>query len=203
MIRINLLPVKELKAEVGRRREVMIATVSLVVTVAAILGIYLYQLQRASTLEKDLAELRSELQAFNVKAKEVGIIQGKIKEYQGKLQVLENINKKKSGPFGVMESLSAATPNALWLTEFREIGGNVTITGVAVDNQTIAEFLKTLGSYAFFKETELVETTQSEQPGMPPRRFSIKSKLFYQPPAEPAASDKAASTPAATKSGQR
>jgi type IV pilus assembly protein PilN len=202
MIRINLLPVKELKAEVDRRREVMIATVSLVVTVAAILGIYLYQLHRVSTLEKDLAELRSELQVFNVKVKEVGIIQGKIKEYQGKLQVLESINKKKSGPLGVMESLSAATPSALWLTEFRETGGNVTITGVAMGNQTIAEFLKTLGSYAFFKETELVETTQSEQPGMPPRRFAIKSKLFYQPPSEPAANDRATPTPAATKSGQ-
>ena len=202
MIRINLLPVKELKAEVGRRREVMIATVSLVVTVAAILGLYLYQLNRASTSEKELAELRSELQVFNRKVKEVTLIQSKIKDNQSKLQVLESINKKKAGPTGVMESLSAATPGSLWLTEFRETGGNVTITGVAMDNQTIAEFLKTLGSYAFFKETELVEITQSEQAGMPPRRFAIKSKLFYQPPAEPAASDKAASAPSATKSGQ-
>jgi type IV pilus assembly protein PilN len=202
MIRINLLPVKELKAEVGRRREVMIASVSLVVTVASILGVYFYQLNRTSTLEKELAELRSELQVFNRKVKEVALIQSKIKENQSKLQVLESINKKKAGPTGVMESLSAATPGSLWLTEFRETGGNVTITGVAVDNQTIAEFLKALGSYAFFKETELVETTQSEQPGMPPRRFAIKSKLFYQPPPEPAASDKAASAPAVTKSTQ-
>ena len=202
MIRINLLPVKELKAEVGRRREVMIATVCLAVTVALILGVYLYQLHRTSTLEKELAELRSELQVFNRKVKEVALIQSKIKENQSKLQVLESINKKKAGPTGVMESLSAATPGSLWLTEFRETGGNVTITGVAVDNQTIAEFLKALGSYAFFKETELVETTQSEQPGMPPRRFSIKSKLLYQPPPEPAASDKATPKPAATKSGQ-
>ena len=202
MIRINLLPVKELKAEVGRRREVMIAIVCLVITVASILGVYLYQLHRTSTLEKELAELRSELQVFNTKAKEVSIIQSKIKAYQSKLQVLQSINKKKSGPFGVMESLSAATPNALWLTEFRETGGNVTISGVAVDNQTIAEFLKALASYAFFKEPELVETTQNEQTGMPPRRFSIKSKLFYQPLAEPATSDKAGAQPAATKSSQ-
>src|SRR5215831_8671748 len=110
MIRINLLPVKELKAEVGRRREVVIATVSLVVTVAAILGVYLYQLNRASILETELAELRSELQVFNRKAKEVGIIQGKIKEYQSKLQVLDSINKKKSGPFGVMEACPPPHP---------------------------------------------------------------------------------------------
>ena len=202
MIRINLLPVKELKAEVSRRREVMIGAGSLVATLALILGVYLYQLHRTSIFEKELADLRSELQVLNAKAKDVGILQNKIKEHQGKLQVLQSINKKKSGPLGVMESLSAATPSALWLTEFRESGGNVTITGVAVDNQTIAEFLKALGSYVFFKETELVETTQSEQSGMPPRRFLIKSKLLYQPPEQPAASNKAGAQPAVTKSGQ-
>src|SRR5215831_1952317 len=118
MIRINLLPVKELKAEVGRRREVIVASAALTLTLLSILGVYLYQLHRASTLDKELTQLRSELQVFNVKAKEVGIIQAQIKEYQNKLQVLESINKKKAGPVGVMESLSAATPNALWLTEF-------------------------------------------------------------------------------------
>jgi type IV pilus assembly protein PilN len=202
MIRINLLPVKELKAEVSRRRELMIGAVCIAATVASILGVYFYQLHRTSVLEKELVELRSELQVFNAKAKEVGALQSKMKEYQSKHQVLQSINKKKAGPMGVMESLSAATPSALWLTEFRETGGNVTITGVAVDNQTIAEFLKALGSYAFFKETELVETTQSEQTGMPPRKFSIKSKLFYQPDSQPAGSNKAGAQPTATKSGQ-
>lgn len=219
MIRINLLPVKELKAEVSRRRELMIGTICLAVTVVSILAVYLYQLHRTSLLEKELADLQSELQVFNGKAKEVGSLQSKIKEFQSKHQVLQSINKKKSGPLGVMESLSAATPSALWLTEFRETGGTVTITGVAVDNQTIAEFLKALGSYPFFKETELVETTQSEQTGMPPRRFSIKSKLLYQPVTQPAGkavatapppvvtppiggSDKVVSQPAETKSSQ-
>ncbi|HTN69517.1 MAG TPA: PilN domain-containing protein [Methylomirabilota bacterium] len=202
MIRINLLPVKELKAEVDRRREIMLATVALVVAVVSILGVYLYHLHRASILEKELTQLRSELQIFNGKAKEVSLIQTKMKEYQSKLQVLESINKKKAGPAGVMDSLSAATPGTLWLTEFRETAGNVTITGVATDNQTIAEFMKALSSYPFFKETELVETTQSDQPGLPPRKFSIKAKLFYQPQAEPPSKEKGGVQPVATKSGK-
>ena len=40
MIRINLLPVKELKAEVVRRRELMIGGVSLALTGVLILGVY-------------------------------------------------------------------------------------------------------------------------------------------------------------------
>lgn len=181
MIRINLLPVKELKAEGVRRRELMIGGVSLALTGVLILGVYAYQWRQTSTLEKELDELRKELQVLNVKAKDVTELQRKIKEFEGKNKVIDDINKKKSGPVRVMESLALATPSALWLTEFKETGGNVTITGVAVDNQTIAEFLKALASHAYFGNTELVETTQNQQAGMPPRRFLIKSRLTYQP----------------------
>jgi type IV pilus assembly protein PilN len=181
MIRINLLPVKELKAEVIRRRELMIGGVSLALTGALILGVFAYQWRQASAVERELDELRKELQVLNVKAKDVAELQRKIKEFEGKNKVIDDINKKKSGPVRVMESLAAATPSALWLTEFKEIGGNLTITGVAVDNQTIAEFLKALASYAYFNNTELVETTQNQQAGMPPRRFLIKARLSYQP----------------------
>jgi type IV pilus assembly protein PilN len=181
MIRINLLPVKELKAEVVRRRELMIGGVSLALTGVLILGVYGYQWRQASAVEKELDELRKELQVLNVKAKDVAELQRKIKEFEGKNKVIDDINKKKAGPVRVMESLAIATPSALWLTEFKEIGGNLTITGVAVDNQTIAEFLKALASYAYFNNTDLVETTQNQQAGMPPSRFQIKARLNYQP----------------------
>jgi type IV pilus assembly protein PilN len=181
MIRINLLPIKELKAEVIRRRELMIGAFSLALTVFLILGVYGYQWRQASVLEKELDELGKELQVLNGKAKDVAELQKKIKEFEGKNKVIEDINKKKSGPVRVMESLSVATPSALWLTEFKETGGNLTITGVAIDNQTIAEFLKALAAHAYFTNTELVETTQNQQAGLPPRKFLIKSLLTYQP----------------------
>jgi len=146
MIRINLLPVKELKEETVRRRELMIGVLALALTGALVLGVYGYQWRQLSGLETELDELRKELQVLNVKAKNVVELQKKIKEFSSKSKVIEDINKKKSGPVRVMESLSVATPNALWLTEFKETGGNLTITGVAADNQTIAEFLKTMPS---------------------------------------------------------
>ena len=203
MIRINLLPVKELKAEVVRRRELMIGGVSLALTGVLILGVYGYQWRQASTVEKELDELRKELQVLNVKAKDVAELQRKIKEFEGKNKVIDDINKKKSGPVRVMESLAVATPSALWLTEFKEIGGNLTITGVAVDNQTIAEFLKALATHAYFNNTELVETTQNQQAGLPPRRFLIKSRLTYQPNVASTSAVKPVSAPVTIKDGSR
>jgi type IV pilus assembly protein PilN len=180
MIRINLLPVKELKAEVSRRREMILGGLCLGVTLTAILGLYVVQYSRINSLQNEIADLNAELASLNVKAKGVADLEAKIKEVKGKHRVIEEINRKKSGPARVMQSLSTATPRALWLTQFKEIGGNVTITGVATDNQTIAEFLKALDSHSYFRNTELVETTQTDQ-RVAPKRFSIKSRLQYQP----------------------
>jgi type IV pilus assembly protein PilN len=203
MIRINLLPVKELKAEEVRRRELMIGGVCLALTTILILSVYLYQWRQASALEKELEELRKELQVLNVKAKDVMELERKVKEFAGKNKVIDDINKKKSGPVRVMESLALATPNTLWLTESKEASGNLTITGVAVDNQTIAEFLKALASHPYFSHTELVETTQNQQAGQPPRRFLIKSRLTYQPKLLPASGVNPVSAPAPAKDNSR
>jgi type IV pilus assembly protein PilN len=199
VIRINLLPVKELREEEIRRRELTIGGFSLAITVALILSVYGYQWRQASGLETELDELRKELQLLNVKAKEVGELQKKVKEFEGKNKVIEDINKKKSGPVRVMESLSMATPGALWLTEFKESSGNLTITGLAMDNQTIAEFLKALASHPYFTNTELVETTQNQQANMPPRRFLIKSRITYQPKVPAAPAEKPVNAPLQTK----
>jgi type IV pilus assembly protein PilN len=198
MIRINLLPVKEIKAEVSRRRELTLGAFCLGLTLAAIAGVYVVQYSRIASLENELETLRAELAALNVKAKGVLDLQAKIKEVKTKHQIIEDIDSKKSGPVRVMQSLSAATPGALWLTQFRETGGNLTITGVATDNQTIAEFLKALGSHAYFKDTELVETTQTDQASAP-KKFSIKSRLQYNPVLAQADSDTTQAKAAAPK----
>ena len=199
MIRINLLPVKEIKAEVSRRREIAVGAAALGVTVLFLAAIFVYEWHRQSVLQQEVAQLKREVTVYNAKAKDVNELQTKIRENENKNKVFEDIRKKKSGPVRVMESLSAATPTALWLTEFKENSGDVTITGQAVDNQTIAEFLKSLESYAVFKDPELVESTQSDQSGGAPRRFSIKSRIVYQPVAQQTPAESAGSKPAETK----
>jgi type IV pilus assembly protein PilN len=180
MIRINLLPVKELKAEVSRRRELTLGGVVLGSTVLVLAGLYLYQFYRLSTLDSELVELRGEIQALNVKIQQVGDLQNKIKEFKSKNKIIEDLEKKKVGPVRVMESLSAAAPPSLWLTEFKDTGGNLVINGQAMDNQTVADFLKALASSSYFKNVELVETAQGGPAAGAYKKFSIKSIVSYQ-----------------------
>ena len=197
MIRINLLPVRELTAEVGRRQELLVAGLSLTLTVALAVGLYLFQSFRLYGLSTEAGSLKKEIEVLNVQLKEVGDLRQKVKALEEKIKVIDDLTKKKVGPVKIMESLSLATPTRLWLTEFKESGGNLTINGLAVDNQTVADFLKSLSTFVYFANVDLVETTQLEQEGIPLKKFSIRSQLLYQPPPPaPAPAQKAGAAPA-------
>lgn len=182
MIRINLLPIKQLQAEVSRRRQITIGSVVLGAVLLSLLGVYLYQSHKLTSLEEELAGLRRELQVLNAKVKEVADLQVKIKESRGKQKIIDNLNQKKTGPLLVMASLSRATPTSLWLTDLREAGGNVTMNGLAADNETIADFMRALDASKFFTNVDLVESTQGTGTNASVKRFSVKAKVIYRPP---------------------
>ncbi|MEX0803942.1 MAG: PilN domain-containing protein [Candidatus Binatia bacterium] len=180
MIRINLLPVREINAESSRRRELTVAGVSLAATVLLLLGAYLYQSSQLSKLTNELAAMRKDIEVLNGKIKEVGNLENKIKEFRSKHKVIEDLSNQKIGPVRVMDSLAAAIPSTLWLTELKQSGGNLLINGLATDNQSVAEFVRSLSRSAHFKNVELIESTQTDEKTGPFKKFSIQSGISYE-----------------------
>ncbi len=204
MIRINLLPFKQLAAEVSRRREIIIGAVVLATGILAIGAVHFIQAYQLSSLESDLASLRADLQTLNTKIKEVGELQNKIKDLRSKNKIIADLNKKKSGPVLVMENLAKATPTTLWLTELKESSGNLTLNGLAVDNKTVADFISGLEASKHFKTVELVEITQGTGASAGYQKFALKAGVLYQPaepPPEPTPKTKA--TPPAVKKEEK
>jgi type IV pilus assembly protein PilN len=199
MIRINLLPIRQLEAEVSRRREITIGAVVLGVALLGLGAMHLLQSFQLSGLETELAQLRGELQALNTKVKEIGDLQNKIKEARGKNKIIDDLKKKKSGPVLVMENLANATPASLWLTDLKESGGNLALSGLAVDNKTVANFINGLEASKHFKSVELIETTEGVGPTAGFKRFAIKTGVLYQAPDAPPPESKTNAAPAAKK----
>jgi type IV pilus assembly protein PilN len=201
MIRLNLLPVRELNAESNRRRELAVAGVSLAATTLILLSAYLYQSAQLSRLSNELPALRKEVEILNGKLKELGNLELKVKELRSKHKVIDDLRAQKIGPTLVMDSLAAAVPSSLWLIELKQSGGSLTINGLATDNQSVAEFIRSLSRSGHFKNVELVETTQADEKTGPFKKFSIQSGISYQGPTTPVG----ASSPsqAAPKEGKK
>ncbi len=187
MIRINLLPVKETERALGRRQQMSLVALGLVTTLLIMVIPYLVQGRKLSNLDARVETLTKEIQAMNLQVREVRDIDRLKREVQTKLQIIEDLNRKRVGPSRVLDDLSLASPENLWLIDFNEVGSTVTFTGLALDNETIAKFMRQLQASPYFFGVDLVETSQ-QQPGSPGQqpaavaqftRFIVKATIDY------------------------
>ena len=179
MIRINLLPVREVEREAGRRQETRL--VYLAVTLIAVIlgGIEIGSRLQLGPLKREKAKLQNEIVVLEQKAVEYTKLDGERQDLEEKVKAITTLEAKKVGPVGVLADLSDAAPEEVWLLEFKEAGGLATITGLGLDDQTIANFMRNLGKSHFFDGVDLVETMQSERDGVMLKRFVVNARLSY------------------------
>jgi type IV pilus assembly protein PilN len=186
MIRINLLSSKEAQRAMGRRQQRSLALLGLALAVLVMIIPYILQAHKLSGLDQGINQLQAEISKLEQQTREVRDLDKKRNELQAKLKVIEDLKQKRIGPVRILEDLSAATPEKLWLVEFSDVNGAATITGMALDNQTIAVFMRQLQNSKYFFEVDLVETSQTEPlrgggggGGASFKKFIIKARLDY------------------------
>jgi len=201
MIRINLLPTEEVERAADQRQQ--IATVGLVVAVSLLALVVIHSVQAARTARANhrLTQVREELEAIAGPYNELVKIQAQQKELEEKLKVITQLEARSGGPVKVMSDLAGAMPEKLWLTEFNEAAGTVKMSGFSVDEQTIADFLRRLGSSNYFTGVDLEETTQVTQENVKQKKFTLKAQVNYAggpPSAVPAGAAPGAPPPGKT-----
>jgi type IV pilus assembly protein PilN len=179
MIRINLIPAEEVQRSAGKRQQMAIGLLAVGASVLLLIGLHGWQqiaimsANRAQArLEREIAELKGPYEA-------VVQMERQKKELQEKLAVIRELEAKKVGPVRMLTDLSEATPDKLWLTEFVETNGSVRLSGLGVDEQTVADFLRRLDKSPYFVGVDLEETSQVETGGVKHKRFVIKARINY------------------------
>ena len=203
MIRINLLPTEEVERAADQRQQ--FATVGLVVALSVffVIVVHTWQAARVAATQRRVTQVSQELQAIMGPYDEVQKIQAQQKELQEKLDVIKQLEARSGGPVHVLDDLSGATPDKLWLTEFAETGGTARLSGFSVDEQTIADFLRRLGGSSYFTGVDLEETTQVTQENVKQKKFTMRAQVNYAgvpaqaPNADGAAKEKTAAADAA------
>ncbi len=179
MIRINLLPVKQAAQAERQRQEVTRAGLALALLVVLGTAIRIQQGRELAATDSRIAQTEEALKALDSQVRDVNDLDSKKKALDAKLKVISDLGRKRVGPVGVMTDLAKATPDRVWLTDFTEAGGGATITGQAVDNQIVAEFLRNLSGSPYFTNVDLVETTQDQVGDIKLRKFIVKSQINY------------------------
>ena len=145
MIRINLLPFRAARKKENIRRQISVFALS-VVCLALLMGFVFLNLSRSvAALEADMSAKKKELATYAETTKKIQVLKKKIAEVRAKLNVIKELESKKTGPVLLLDELSMAVPKEkLWLTALDEKKGILTLKGTAMDNDTVALFMTNL-----------------------------------------------------------
>lgn len=145
MIKINLLPFRAARKKENIRRQISIYAL-IVIFVLVVTGYYFLTLNREiSRLETEKAQKKKELATYAQTTKKIKALRIKIKKIKGKLNVIQDLEKKKTGPVLLLDEIATAVPrDRVWLSSLSERAGILTLKGTARDNDTVALFMTNL-----------------------------------------------------------
>lgn len=177
MIRINLLPVKYTRHQEAVRRELILATLGGVALVALLAVISLALMGQVNAARAENARLKAELAREQELVAEVDQAEKLKAELQKKLHVIRKLKASKTGPVRMLDELSLATPGRLYLKSLDEKQNKVELTGIAVSNEIISQFLSNLEQSHYFTDVYLNSIDQVEIDKVKLKNFSITARL--------------------------
>ena len=142
MIRINLLPYRAERKKENTRRQVGIYTLSVILVAV---GCYYYHMRLNSKIEKLTAEINytnSQVAKYRKINREIEEIKKKLAVLERKTNVIKALDADRKGPVLVLDELyRLLVEKRMWYTGLAEKNNQIKLKGVALDNQTVADFM--------------------------------------------------------------
>ena len=174
MIEINLLPVRAARKQESLRFQftIFVLVFIFVFVFLALLNASLVKRDKKIDKEKDLVKARiAELEA---KVGEIEQLKKERAKLEQKLAVIVDLDKGRLRASYILDELSQLIPEKMWIEVLDKSGKTIKIAGVALDNDTIANFMEELGRSKKFTDVDLEVTEQINRGGMKLMRFTLR-----------------------------
>ena len=156
------------------------------ILLATALGIGLWDWSLAAhsrQIEADIVTSQKETARLRELIQQVQAYDARRAQLQLRVTLIEDLRKGREGPVHMLDEISRSVPNLLWLTEVKQEGDELTITGRCTSLTALSDFADNLKASGYFKPVEILES-QAEAAqaggGPTPNKFSIKA-TFVQP----------------------
>ena len=180
MIRINLLPVRAAQKKERLRSQVMILALSVVLALAACAMVWVSLSAKVSSVQAEIVVQNAEIARLKKTLGDVDRFKVLKEELSGKLGVLATLKANRSGPVKLLDELSRAVPEKVWIKSFTEVAGSIKITGSGLTEEGVAEFLRRLEESSYYQNVELVVLEQKVIEGRDLQSFSLRCQVEAQ-----------------------
>lgn len=158
MIRINLLPHRELKRQGRRKTFGLLCLVALAIGggIVAAGGAFI-QGQIDSQVSSNLF-IKKENDKLEAEIKEIAKLRDEIESLKARQKAVEDLQGDRNLPVHVLDELVKNTPDGVYLRSLKQQGSRVTLNGLAANNAKVADYVRNLGNNSpWLINPELVE----------------------------------------------
>jgi len=182
MIRINLLPHRQIK-RAERQREfnlMLVGTLILGVVIVFMVQTFIgasidAQSNRNTRLEQANAQLDQQIA-------EIKELKNEISAVLERKQVVENLQTNRSQTVMVLDELSRELPEGMFLKSIKQQGAVITIEGIADTNARVAALVRNLSSSPAMESPGLVEIKSATVNGLKQNDFIMNVNIKTRQP---------------------
>jgi len=175
MIRVNLIRGKRKK-----RRDLNFNFLYVLLPVIVLAGLFIFhrmQINRVQTLEANIRKDTANIERLKKEIGEVEKFKARKAELQQKVDIISNLQTGRTLPVKVFEAFSASIPEKCWIDKLDLKGETVALSGIALNNHTIANFMTELGKSGKFQDVVLGSADQMNLKGVKLMRFNLTFKV--------------------------
>jgi type IV pilus assembly protein PilN len=185
MIRINLLAVE--RGAASKRAAIIPAAQRVTIGASLILlgtalgvGWWFWSLRQTSQqIDADIARAEIETQQLRSVLSQVQKFETRKAQLQQRVTLIEQLRRGQAGPVHVLDEISKAVPERLWLTEMTQKGQEITLAGMTTSLTGVSDFVANLeGSAWFARPVDIIDSEMSNDPKSGELvKFSVKATI--------------------------
>lgn len=174
MIRINLLPFRAARKKENIRRQISVFFLSIFLMLAVLTLYNIHLGGRIKALKKNVTVTESELQKYQKITLQIEDIKKKLAILQKKTEVIRKLETDRFEPVQILEAMTEKIiAKRMWFTSFNDHPKDIKVTGIALDNKTVADFMTRLEGSGWFSAVKLNTLEKHVVQGSSLKKFSI------------------------------
>ena len=139
MIHINLLPVREITQRLKLKRQILLSALVFLCFLGCLGLVAFYQIGERKGLEQAHQKLQQEKQQYTKILNEIKKLEEDKKVLETRIAVIRQLKNSASLTVHLLDEVATLTPpKRMWLTGLTQSGSSLKVSGMALDNQTVA-----------------------------------------------------------------
>jgi type IV pilus assembly protein PilN len=180
MIRVNLLPHREMKRAAQQRSFVIAAAVMVMIGVGVIVAFHGVLAARIDEQRARNKFLDEQVAAVDKQIVDIQRLRDQTQQLLARKRVVETLQLNRSDAVQIFDQLSRQLPDGVYLRTIKQTGTRVSIVGYAQSNSRVSTLIDNLRESSLFGKATLIEIKAAMVAGQRLNEFSLNVDITRQ-----------------------